>query len=132
MTSISRFRGRGSELNATLFRRQTLTSNESHLIAESMSTESGTDVIMKAAVPPDMFESDWQLYLAFNYDWMTKEDSKIFFREYLGDASEFTGKWGSHEKMTATSSSAKRVLRFQMRNAVSQTFPSGMVGFIST
>ena len=69
------------------------------LIAESMRSESGTEVIMKAAVPPDLFESHWQLYLAFNYDWMTKEDSKVFFRDYLGDASEFYWKMGSHEKI---------------------------------
>jgi type VI secretion system ImpJ/VasE family protein len=69
------------------------------LIAESMQTESGSDVIMKAAVPPEMFQSEWQLYLAFNYDWMTKEDSKLFFGEYLDDASEFYWKIGSHEKI---------------------------------
>ena len=30
---------------------------------------------------------------------MTTEDSKLFFREYLGDASQFYWKMGSHEKI---------------------------------
>lgn len=69
------------------------------LVAESMQTEAGPDVIMKAVVPPELFQSDWQLYLAFDYNYMNKEDAALFFNSYLNDASEFYWKLGSHEKI---------------------------------
>lgn len=68
------------------------------MIAESMQTEAGPDVIMKAAIAPDFFR-EWQMFIAFNYDAMTKESRDLFFREYLGDASQFYWKLGSHEKI---------------------------------
>ena len=69
------------------------------LIAESMQTEAGPDVIMKAVLAPEMFQSDWNLYLAFNYADMNKEDAALFFNTYVSDASEFYWKLGSHEKI---------------------------------
>lgn len=69
------------------------------LIAEAMQTEAGNDVIMKAVIPPEMFESDWRLYIAFNYGEMNKEDAALFFNTYLQDARQFYWKLGSHEKI---------------------------------
>lgn len=69
------------------------------LIAEAMQTEAGNDVIMKAVIPPEMFDSDWQLYIAFNYGEMNKEDAALFFNTYLQDARQFYWKLGSHEKI---------------------------------
>lgn len=69
------------------------------LIAEAMQTEAGNDVIMKATIAPEMFGSDWQLYLAFNYSEMNKEDANLFFNTYLSDASQFYWKLGSHERI---------------------------------
>ena len=69
------------------------------LIAEAMQTEAGNDVIMKTAVPPELFSGDWQLYLAFNYGEMNKEDANLFFNTYLNDASQFYWKLGSHENI---------------------------------
>ncbi|MEL7498861.1 MAG: type VI secretion system baseplate subunit TssK [Planctomycetota bacterium] len=69
------------------------------LIAEAMQTEAGNDVIMKAVIPPEMFQSDWQLYIAFNYGDMNKEDAALFFNTYLQDARQFYWKLGSHEKI---------------------------------
>jgi len=69
------------------------------LVAESMQTEAGPDVIMKSVIPPELFQSDWQLYLAFNYGDMNKEDAALFFNDYLVDASKFYWKLGSHEKI---------------------------------
>jgi type VI secretion system protein ImpJ len=69
------------------------------LVGESMQTEAGPDVIMKAVLAPEMFGSDWKLYLAFNYVDMNKEDAALFFNTYLNDASEYYWKLGSHEKI---------------------------------
>ena len=69
------------------------------LIAEAMQTEAGNDVIMKAVIPPEMFQSDWKLYIAFNYGDMNKEDAALFFNTYLQDASVFYWKLGSHERI---------------------------------
>ncbi len=69
------------------------------LIAEAMKTEAGNDVIMKAVIPPELFESEWQLYIAFNYGDMNKEDANLFFNDYLQDARQFYWKLGSHEKI---------------------------------
>jgi predicted component of type VI protein secretion system len=69
------------------------------LIAEAMQTEAGNDVIMKASIPPEIFEGDWELYIAFNYGEMNKEDANLFFNDYLSDASKFYWKLGSHEKI---------------------------------
>ena len=69
------------------------------LIAEAMQTDAGNDVIMKAVIPPELFSSDWQLYLGFSYGTMNKDDAALFFNEYLGDASQFYWKLGSHEKI---------------------------------
>lgn len=69
------------------------------LIAEAMETEAGPDVIMKAVLPPEMFTNDWQLYLAFNYGEMSKEDANLFFNTYLPDARQFYWKLGSHERI---------------------------------
>ena len=69
------------------------------LIAEAMQTEAGNDVIMKAVIPPELFQGEWFLYLAFNYAGMNKEDANLFFNTYLSDASVFYWKFGSHEKI---------------------------------
>lgn len=69
------------------------------LIAEAMQTEAGNDVVMKATLAPEMFGPDWQLYLAFNYSEMNKEDANLFFNTYLSDASQFYWKLGSHERI---------------------------------
>ncbi|MFK7767211.1 MAG: type VI secretion system baseplate subunit TssK [Mariniblastus sp.] len=69
------------------------------LIAEAMQTEAGNDVIMKAVIPPEIFSSEWELFLAFNYGEMNKEDANLFFNDYLSDASQFYWKLGSHEKI---------------------------------
>ena len=69
------------------------------LIAEAMQTEAGPDVIMKATIPPEMFGSSWEMYLAFNYSQMNKEDANLFFNTYLSDASQFYWKLGSHERI---------------------------------
>ena len=69
------------------------------LIAEAMQTEAGNDVVMKATLAPEMFGTDWQLYLAFNYSEMNKEDANLFFNTYLSDAGQFYWKLGSHERI---------------------------------
>ena len=74
------------------------------LVAERMKTESGEEFIMKATIPPELFEpKDWTLYLAFDTKFgnmanMPKEDRQQFTK-YLVDAKVFYWKLGSHEKI---------------------------------
>lgn len=71
------------------------------LIAEKMLTEAGEEVIMKGVLGAELFESDWELFLGFDYSFgkMTKEDANLFFNEYLSDASTFYWKLGSHDRI---------------------------------
>lgn len=70
------------------------------LIAESMESDDGKEVIMKAVVPPELFSSDWQLYLGFDFNAMdNQEDRELFFGDYLNDPSKFYWKLGSHENI---------------------------------
>ena len=74
------------------------------LVAERMKTESGEEFIMKATIPPELFETkDWTLYLAFDTKFgnmanMSKEDRQQFTK-YLVDAKVFYWKLGSHDKI---------------------------------
>ena len=67
-------------------------------IAERMQTEAGQEVVMKATLTPDLFESNWDLYLAFDthYGKMTDEDRKQFFKVFRNGA-VFYWKLGSQE-----------------------------------
>lgn len=74
------------------------------LVAERMKTESGEEFIMKATIPPELFETrNWTLYLAFDTKFgnmanMSKEDRQMFTK-YLTDAKVFYWKLGSHDKI---------------------------------
>jgi len=72
------------------------------LIAERMQTEAGSEIVMKAAIAPDLFESDWQLYLAVNYEAMTK--------------------------LTSTLSNGRSASHLTRVNGASQTSPKRMAG----
>lgn len=72
------------------------------LVAETMQTEVGEDVIMAAVIPAEMFDPDyWHVYLAFDYNFgrMTKEDANQLFNVYLTDASQFYWKLGAQDSI---------------------------------
>ena len=87
-------------------------------LAENMATEqSDDDIVMKCVIPPECFESNWTLYLGFDFEFgkMTSEDAKQFLK-YMLNPKEFYWKLGSIEKVNSYFKNVDRGVWFDKNN----------------